>query len=380
MPEVFQYTLPGLADQSDVVRIKLHRPGEQFIPLSSSRLEIITNAMQHPEIPVEEFNQPTTDKQIAITAGKLLHRAVELIDINSAAQPAETHDVVQAHHHNLARLVARLAPTDKKQSVRQALAILDRPEFAHPHLHAAKYLFFQAHKTIATEIAGVVINEAKNSPPFTVNLQLPETEEKENGDDFLAEWNNRRMDQMVLGAVCVLMDQRRNQIVTPPDYGPGGNLNEPRLNALLHQDKVSFSATPDDLILVHMPEDTYARISDYKTGPKFFPKTQAGQIAVKASLHLLSQMSLALPEKIKPTGASIKVQIRDIRAIKPTEHVEIRHIILSETPQIIDPLEELGVDLHDPRQSSRLDRDFADLVATIRHDERLKPLLERKKK
>lgn len=379
MPEAYQYTLPRLTDQPDIVRIKLHRPGEQFTPLSSSRLEIITNAMQHPEIPVEKFNQPSTDKQIAITAGMLLHRAVELIDINTAAQPAGTHDVVQAHHHNLARLVARLAPTDKKQSVRQALAILDRPEFAHPHLHAAKNLFFQAHKTIATEIAGVVINEAKNSPPFTVNLQLPETEE-ENSDDFLAEWNNLRMDQMVLGAVCVLMDQRRNQIVTPPDYGPGGNLNEPRLNALLHQDKVSFSATPDDLILVHMPEDTYARISDYKTGPKFFPKTQAGQIAVKASLHLLSQMSLALPEKIKPTGASIKVPVRDIRAIRPTEHVEIKHIILSDPPQIINPLEELSVDLHDPRQSSQLDRDFADLVATIRHDERLKPLLERRKK
>lgn len=380
MPEAYQYTLPRLTDQPDIVRIKSHRSGEQFIPLSLSRLENLTRAMAHPEIPVEEFNQPSTDKQIAITAGMLLHRVVELIDINSAAQPAETHDVVQAHHHNLAKLVARLAPTDKRQSVRQALAILDRPEFSHPLLHAAKNLFFQAHKTIATEIAGVVINEAKNSPPFTVNLQLPETEEKENSDDFLAEWNNRGVDQLVLRAVDLLMDQRQNHIVTSADYGPGGSFSEPRLNALLFQDKVSFSATPDSLVSVHMPENHFASIADYKTGRKFFPKTEAGQIAVKASLHLLSQMSLALPEKIKPTGASIKVAVGDIRAIKRTDHVKIEHIILSDPPQIIDPLKELGVDLHDPRQSSRLDQDFADLVATIRHDERLKPLLMRRRK
>ena len=60
--------------------------------------------------------------------------------------------------------------------------------------------------------------------------------------------------------------------------------------------------------------------------------------------------------------------------------MEIKHIILSDPPQIIDPLEELGIDLHDPRQASRLDQDFADLVETIRHDERLKALLERKRK
>ena len=184
MSEAYQYTLPRLIDQLDVVRIKLHRPGEQFTPLSSSRLEIITNAMDHPEIPVEEFNQPSTDKQIAITAGMLLHRAVELIDINTAVQPADTHDVAQAHHHNLVKYSARMAPTDKKHAVRQALAILDNSRFAHPNLHAAKEIFFQAHKTIAREITEIVINEAKENSPFTVNLPLPETEEEKNEDDF----------------------------------------------------------------------------------------------------------------------------------------------------------------------------------------------------
>jgi hypothetical protein len=380
MPEAYQYTLPRLTDQPDVVRIKLHRPGEQFIPLSSSRLEIITHAMNHPEIPVEEFSQPSTDKQIAIEAGKLLHLSVELIDMNSSAQPADTHDVAQLHHHNLVKLTARIAPTEKRPVIRLALAILDNEKFAHPSLHAAKSIFASAHKSIALKIAGEVIREAKNDAPFTVNSPLPEMETEENNDDFLAEWNMRGMDQLVLGAISLLMDQRQYQTVTPADYGPGGNFSEPRLNTLLFQKKVSFSAAPDNLVLVHMPEEAFVRVADYKTGRKFFPKTEAGQIAVKASLHLLAQMGLALPDKIKPTGTSIKVQIRDIRAIKPGEHVEIKHIILSDPPQIIDPLEELGVDLHDPRQASLLDQDFADLVETIRHDERLKPLLEKRRK
>lgn len=380
MSEAYQYTLPRLTDQPDVVRIKLHRPGEQFIPLSSSRLEIITNAMDHPEIPVEEFNQPSTDKQIAITAGMLLHRAVELIDINDAVQPADTHDVAQAHHHNLVKYSARMAPTEKKQAVRQALAILDNSRFAHPNLHAAKGIFFQAHKTIAREITEIVINEAKENSPFTVNLPLPETEEEKNEDDFLAEWNNRGVDQLVLRAVDLLMDQRQTQTVTSADYGPGGSFSELRLNALLFQAKASFSASPDNLVSVHMPEEHFVTITDYKTGPKFFPKTEAGQIAVKASLHLLAQMALHLPDRINPTGTSIKVPVRDIRAIKPTDHAEIKHIILSGEPHIIDPLEELGVDLHDSMQASRLDRDFADLIETIRRDERLKPLLTRRRK
>jgi hypothetical protein len=380
MSEAYQYTLPKLTDQPDIVRIKLHRPGGQFIPLSLSRLENITKAMAHPEIPVEEFNQPTTDKQIAITAGILLHRAVELIDINTAVQPADTHDVAQAHHHNLVKYSARMAPTEKKQPVRQALAILDNSRFAHPNLHAAKKIFFQAHRTIAQEIAGAVINEAKKKSPFTVNFPLLETEENANDSDFLAEWNNRGVDQLVLRTVDLLMDQRLSQTITPADYGPGGSFNELRLNALLFQNKVSFSATPDSLVSVHMPESHFASITDYKTGPKFFPKTEAGQIAVKASLHLLAQMSLALPENIQPTGTSVQVKIRDIRAIPKSSQAKIQHIILSDPPQIIDPLNELNIDLHDPRQSSQLDHDFSDLVATIRHDERLKPLLERRRK
>jgi hypothetical protein len=381
MSEAFQYTLPSLSeDQPDIVRIKLSRPGEPLIPLSSSRLENITHAMQHPEIPVEQFSQPSTDKQIAIEAGKILHLAVEMIDINTAAQPAETHDVPQIHHHNLIKLTARMAPTEKRPVIRLALAILDNDRFAHPNLHAARKTFASAHKSIALEIAGEVVKEAKRDMPFTVNLPFPETELEETNDDLLAEWNRRGMDQLVLRAVGLLMDQRQDQTVTPADYGPGGSFSEPRLNALLFQKKVSFSASPDNLVSVHMPEDKFVRVTDYKTGRKFFPKTEAGQIAIKASLHLLAQMGLALPDKIKPTGTSIKVQVRDIRAIKPGETVEIRHIILSDPPQIIDPLAELGVDLRDPRQASLLDQDFADLVETIRHDERLKPLLTRKKK
>lgn len=380
MPEAYQYTLPRLTDQPDVVRIKFHRPGGQFIPLSLSRLENLTRAMANPEIPVEEFSRPSTDEQIAITAGQLLHRAVELIDINTASQPAETHDVVQAHHHNLVKLTARLAPTDKRQPVRQALAILDRPEFAHPNLHAAKKIFFQAHKTISQEIAKMVISEAKNTSPFTVNLPLPETEESADNNDFLTEWNNRGLDQLVLKTVDLLMDQRQNQTVTPADYGPGGSFSELRLNALLSQNQVSFSATPDSLISVHMPESHFASVADYKTGRKFFPKTEAGQIAVKASLHLLAQMSLALPENIPPTGTSVQVKVRDIRALPRSSQARIQHIILSDPPQIIDPLDELNIDLHDPRQASELDRDFTDLISIIRYDERLKPLLEKKRK
>ncbi|MBI5356048.1 hypothetical protein HZB78_00350 [Candidatus Collierbacteria bacterium] len=380
MPEAFQYTLPELTDQPDIVRIKLCRPGEPLIPLSSSRLEIITHAMEHPEIPIEQFSQPSTDRKIAIEAGRLLHLAVELIDINSSVQPAQTHEVAQLHHHNLVKLAARMAPTEKKQPVRLALALLDDSQLAHPNLHSARDIFAPAHKSIAMNIAARVVHHARENSPFTVNLPLPETEIGEENDDFALEWDKRNMDQTIFNAVALLMDQRQSQTIVSSDYGPGGSLSEPRLNTLLFRDRTSFSAAPDNLVKVNMPDnERFVKITDYKTGRKFFPITEAGQIAMKASLHLLAQMGLALPDKIKPAGTSIKVKVGDIRVIKPHDHVEIKHIILSEPPQIINPLEELKIDLHDPRQASRLDSDFADLINTIRHDERLKPLLEKRK-
>ena len=144
--------------------------------------------------------------------------------------------------------------------------------------------------------------------------------------------------------------------------------------------RLRFRLPPIILFRFICPEEHFVSITDYKTGPKFFPKAEADQIAVKASLHLLAQMSLALPKRSDRLAPNIKVQIRDIRAIKPASHVEIKHIILSDPPQIIDPLEELGIDLHDPRQASRLDQDFADLVETIRHDERLESVVGEKEK
>ena len=121
--------------------------------------------MDRPKI-VEEFNQPSTDKQIAITVGMLLHRAVELIDINTAVQPADTHDVAQAHHHNLVKYSARMAPTDKKHAVRQALAILDNSSSPTLIYTLPGKYFFRLIKQSASEITEIVINEAKRK--FTV--------------------------------------------------------------------------------------------------------------------------------------------------------------------------------------------------------------------
>jgi len=380
----FQYALPDALGESALVRVETSR-GKNFPydQLSPSRLEILAEAVDHPETPIADLTAPNLPKEIATESGRILHQTLFTLALYHHAQPSESHDVLLHYRHNL-QTIASAAPTSNRHQIMEAFNLLDDPRFAFPRSHHEVHR--KAQRTIAHLIADKVIEHKQQTAPFTATLPLVEIDAQfPDPAGFCQLWGAKHQDETIHRALDVYLDQMEEKAVTPEDYGGHsgffGFSAEARCQALLHHQRAIFSARLDAATRVKLKNgQTEALVMDYKSGGSgLIPETEAAVIAAAASLDLIAQIILDLPDQ-PPQGHTLKTSITDIKKIPPKADVRFKYLVLKDPPQIVDPAETIGLDLHSIAQTKQLEKDFADFLATVRHRRDLEPLLHPRQK
>ncbi len=367
-----------------MVRVETsHGKNLPYGQLSPSRLEILAEAVDHPETPIADLTAPNLPREIATESGRIVHQALFTLALYHHAQPTESHDVLARYRHNL-QTIASAAPTTNRHRIMEAFNLLDDPRFAFPRSHHEAHR--KAQRTIAHLIVGKVIEHKQQTAPFTATLPLIEIENLISDPvGFCELWDAKGQNETIHRALDVYLDQMEEKAVIPEDYGGHsgffGFSAETRCQALLHHQRAIFSARLDAATRVKLKNGrTEALVMDYKSGGSgLIPETEAAVIAAAASLDLIAQIVLDLPDQ-PPQGHTLKTSITDIKKIPPKADVRFEYLVLKNPPQIIDPAGAIGFDLHSISQTKQLEKDFADLLATVRHRQDLEPLLHPRQK
>jgi hypothetical protein len=388
----FQLSLPNALGESDLIRVEAARGKNlPYDQLSPSGLETLAKAIDHPETPIAELTIPAALSQLFIESGRIIHQTLLTLSLHHRAQPSDTHDVLLHYRHNL-QTITQAAPTSNRRQTMEAFSLLNDPRFALPQSHHEAHR--KAQRTIAHLIAGKVIDHKKQTAPFTATPPLAEITEMDGQTGtnhfpdpagFTELWNARSQDETIHQALDIYLDQLEEMAVTPEDYGGHtgsfGFSAETRCQALLHHQGVIFSARLDAATRVKLNNGrTEALVIDYKSGTGgLIPETEAVAIAAAASLDLIAQMVLNLPDR-PPRGRALKTPVNGIKGIPSKAEVNFKYLVLKSPPQIIDPAEVIGFNLHSIAQTKQLENDFADFLATVRHRPDLEPLLHPRQK
>lgn len=375
----FQYSLPDALGESALVRVETSRGKNlPYDQLSPSRLEILAEAVDHPETPIANLTAPNIPKEIATESGRIVHQTLFTLALYHHAQPAESHDVLWRYRHNL-QTIATAAPTSNRHQIMEAFYLLDDQRFAFPRSHHEVHR--KAQRTIAHLIADKIIEHKQQVAPFTATLPLVEIDTPfPDPAGFCELWDANSQNETIHRALDVYLDQMEKKAVTPEDYGGhSGNFGfsaETRCQAFLHHHRAIFSARLDAATRVKLNNGrTEALVIDYKSGSGgLIPKTEAAAIITAAGLDLIAQIVLNLPDQL-PQGRALKTPVTGIGEIPPKSDVHFEYLVLKSPPQIIDPAEAIGLNLHSLAQTKRLEKDFADFLATVRHRPDLEPLL-----
>lgn len=380
----FQLTLPDTLGESALVRVETARgKNPPYGHLSPSGLETLAKAIDHPETPVGELTAPSALSQLFIESGRIIHQTLFTLSLHRRARPSDTRDVLSRYYHNL-QTITSAAPTSNRRQTMETFNLLNDPRFALPLSHHE--VNRKAQRTIAHLIADKVIEKRRQAPPFTDTPPLTQIDPPfPDPAGFNRLWDEKHQAETIHRALDVYLDQVEKMAVTPEDYGGHtgtfGFSAETRCQALLYQQEAIFSARLDAATRVKLENGrTEALVFDYKSGANdLIPETEAAAIAATASLDLIAQMVLDLPDH-PPQGRALKTTVTGIKEIPAKTDVHFKYLVLKNPPKIIDPAETIGFDPHSIAQTKKLAMDFADFLATLRHRPDLEPLLHPRQK